>query len=34
MPSAIASSVIADSTANVGCVMPYPRSAPLGTVFV
>ena len=24
----------ADSTANVGWVMPYPRSAPLGTVFV
>ena len=26
--------VIADSTANAGWVMPYPRSAPLGTVLV
>ena len=29
-----ANSWIADSTANAGCVMPYPRSAPLGTVLV
>jgi hypothetical protein len=32
--SAIASSSIADSTANAGWVMPYPRNAPLGTLFV
>ena len=34
MPRATASSCIADSTAKAGWVMPYPRSAPLGTVFV
>ena len=34
MPSPRASSSIADSTAKMVCVSPYPRKAPAGTVFV